>query len=269
MQAHTVQLWWNAKRLAATAVTVVLGFSIVPVQASNNSEDLVSLTRSVIATYATIVDANYQDTIATATALADSIEAFVADPSAAALNRARRAWVEARVPYTQTEAFRFYDGPIEAVEGLINSWPIDENLIDYVDGQPDAGIINKPHDFPRITDDLLVTLNEKDGEKNITAGFHAIEFLLWGQDLNEQGPGDRSYTDYLDADSPHAARRREYLRLASRLLVKNLESVAVEWAPNSTSNYRARFVGMPVDEALASILKGIGILSGADWPANA
>jgi putative iron-regulated protein len=109
-----------------------------------------------------------------------------------------------------------------------------------------------------------VTLNEKDGEKNITAGFHAIEFLLWGQDLNEQGPGDRSYTDYLDADSPHAGRRREYLRLASRLLVRNLESVAAEWTPDSRSNYRARFVAMPVDEALASILKGIGILSGAE-----
>jgi len=133
-----------------------------------------------------------------------------------------------------------------------------------VDGEPDAGIINKPHEFPRITDDLLVWLNEKDGEKNITAGFHAIEFLLWGQDLNEQGPGDRSYTDYLDADSPQAARRGEYLRLASRLLVRSLESVAMEWTPNSPSNYRARFVAMPVDEALASILKGIGILSGVE-----
>jgi putative iron-regulated protein len=169
-----------------------------------------------------------------------------------------------RVPYAQTEAYRFYDGPIDALEGLINSWPIDENLIDYVDGDASAGIINHPDRYPAITGELIVSLNEKGGEKNITAGFHAIEFLLWGQDLNDDGPGQRSYADYVEGRSDHPSRRREYLHQAARLLVRHLETVVEAWAPDRAANYRARFLAMPPDEALACILKGLGILSGAE-----
>jgi putative iron-regulated protein len=232
--------------------------------ASGESTDLVSLKQSVVTQYAALARATYEDALAGARTLAGSIDAFVEAPSADALNRARQAWIDARIPYTQTEAFRFYDGPIDDVEGLINSWPIDENLIDYVDGEPDAGIINHPDRFPTITKALIVSLNEKGGEKNITAGFHGIEFLLWGQDLNDDGPGQRSHLDYVDGHRSYASRRREYLRVAARLLVDNLETVAEEWAPDRPSNYRAHFLEMPPDEALTCILKGGGILSGAE-----
>jgi putative iron-regulated protein len=164
----------------------------------------------------------------------------------------------------QTEAYRFSDGPIEEVEGLINSWPIDENLIDYVEGEPDAGIINHPETYPAITTELIVSLNEKHGEKNITAGFHAIEFLLWGQDLDDDGPGRRSHLDYVDGHGRHASRRRDYLRAAVRLLVQHLEGLVAAWAPDDPANYRARFLAMPPADAIAGILKGIGILSGAE-----
>src|SRR5262249_17692877 len=108
------------------------------------------------------------------------------------------------------------------------------------------------------------SLNEKGGEKNITTGFHAIEFLLWGQDLNDEGPGNRSYLDYVEGKGPHAARRREYLRVVSHLLVQDLETVLKEWSPAASTNYRQRFLAMPVDDALADVLKGIGILSGSE-----
>jgi putative iron-regulated protein len=232
--------------------------------ASAESTDLVSLKHLVVSQYAALAQATYEDALAGARTLADSIDAFVEAPSADTLTRARQAWIEARVPYTQTEAFRFYDGPIDEVEGLINSWPIDENLIDYVDGEPDAGIINHPDRFPTISKALIVSLNEKGGEKNITAGFHGIEFLLWGQDLNDDGPGQRSHFDYVDDHQPHAGRRRQYLQAAARLLVENLKTVAEAWAPDQATNYRARFVAMPPDEALTCILKGAGILSGAE-----
>jgi putative iron-regulated protein len=247
--------------LLAVLVFVWLG----PVQkASSESNELVSLKESVITNYAALVHASYEDALAGARTLARLLDAFLEAPDAESLNRARQAWIDARVPYAQTEAYRFYDGPIDAVEGLINSWPIDENLIDYVDGEPDAGIINHPETFDAITSDLIASLNEKGGEKNITAGFHAIEFLLWGQDLRDDGPGDRSYLDYVAGHAPHASRRREYLHLAAHLLVRNIESVVEAWAPHRTSNYRARFVTMPADEALACILKGAGVLSGAE-----
>ena len=232
--------------------------------ASGEPIELTSLKQSVVANYATLVYASYQDALGGARTLADAIDAFVESPSDDALSRARQSWIDARVPYAQTEVYRFYDGPIDAVEGLINSWPIDENLIDYVDGDARAGVINHPETYPSITSDLIVSLNEKGGEKNITAGFHAIEFLLWGQDLNDDGPGQRSYLDYVDGRANHASRRREYLRQAARLLVRHLETVVDAWAPDRTANYRARFLAMPPDQALACILKGLGILSGAE-----
>jgi putative iron-regulated protein len=231
---------------------------------AHDSPDLISLKRQVISDYAAIACANYEDALAAARTLAESVETFLLTPNADSLTRARQAWIDARIPYAQTEAFRFYDGPIDALDGLINSWPIDENLIDYVDGEPDAGIVNHAEMFPAITDTLITSLNEKDGEKNITAGFHAIEFLLWGQDVNDDGPGNRSFADYVGEWSPHANRRREYLHVATSLLVQHLTTVLQEWAPDKPSNYRARFLAMPSDEALANILKGVGILSGAE-----
>src|SRR5262245_9144447 len=257
------------RRRCAQTLTVTLFVWLGPMlemrlHASGEPIELTSLKQSVVANYAALVCASYEDALAGVRALAESIDAFLEKPGDESLSRARQAWIDARVPYAQTEAYRFYDGPIESVEGLINSWPIDENLIDYVDGDAEAGIINHPERYPAITSELIVSLNEKGGEKNITAGFHAIEFLLWGQDLNDDGPGQRSSRDYADGGAAHADRRREYLRQASRLLVRNLETVVEEWTPNRPANYRARFLAMPVDEALACILKGLGILSGAE-----
>jgi putative iron-regulated protein len=232
--------------------------------AAPRRDDLRTVKQSVIANYAAIVFASYQDAVSSARLLCTAIDELLQSPGEASLDNARRAWIDARVPYTQTEAFRFYDGPIDAVDGRINAWPIDENLIDYVDGEPAAGIINDVKQFKTITLRLIVSLNERDGEKSITAGFHAIEFLLWGQDLNDDGPGQRSYRDYVDGAAPHADRRREYLRIVAHLLVEDLEQLADQWAPGRPQNYRARFVALPPDEALACILKGVGILSGAE-----
>jgi putative iron-regulated protein len=251
-------------RVRAGAVVALLTVLILPGRTAADAHGRAAIEQAVISTYARLAAAGYEDAAGGARALARSVDDFLDEPSAAGLDRARRAWIEARIPYAQTEAYRFYDGPIEAVEGLINSWPIDENLIDYVDGEPDAGIINQPARFPELSASMIASLNEKDGEKNITAGFHAVEFLLWGQDLNDDGPGRRPYLDYRDDRGAHADRRREYLRLATHLLVQDLESVASQWQPGHADNYRARFLALPPDEALTRILKGVGILSGSE-----
>jgi putative iron-regulated protein len=248
----------------AQLVTILVWLASMPAAALGEPADLQGLKQQVVSAYANLAYASYQDALAGARSLAAAVDTFLQAPDAESLKRARQSWIDARVPYLQTEAYRFYDGPIEAVEGLVNSWPIDENLIDYVDGEPDAGIINHPERYPAITAELIASLNEKGGEKNITTGFHAIEFLLWGQDLNDDGPGQRSYLDYVDGKTANAGRRREYLRQTARLLVQHLERVLAEWAPDRTDNYRARFVAMRPDGALASILKGAGILSGAE-----
>jgi putative iron-regulated protein len=148
--------------------------------------------------YADGVYASYQASIASATALQESLVAFTTAPTDETLAAARQQWLDARDDYAPTEAFRFYDGPIDnpddGPEGRINAWPMDEAFVDYVDGDETAGIINNAADYPEITTEVLVSANEDGGETNISTGWHAIEFLLWGQDLSETGPGARPVT---------------------------------------------------------------------------
>lgn len=218
--------------------------------------------REVVEHYAAEVHASYQASLESATALDESLDAFVADPTDETLATAKQAWLTARDDYSLTEAFRFYGGPIDneedGPEGLINAWPLDEAYIDYVDGDPTAGIINDPETYPTIDDELLTSLNEQGGEANISTGWHAIEFLLWGQDLSADGPGARPVTDYTTADN--ADRRATYLTVVSDLLIEHLTSLVDAWAPDA-DNYRAEFVALDPTEALTLIVTGIGELT--------
>ena len=223
-----------------------------------------AVSTAVIETYAEIVYASYEDSLAKVRELRTALHDFVNAPSPETLDNAKEAWLAAREPYGQTEAYRFYGGPIDDADGpepLINAWPLDEAYVDYVEGAPDSGIINDPETHPSITRDLLVSLNEAGAEENVSTGFHAIEFLLWGQDHSADGPGTRPHTDYLEAESPNAARRAQYLRTAADLLVEHLEALVAAWAPGEAANYRAEFVAADPDAALQSILVGIGVLS--------
>ena len=171
--------------------------------------------QSVIATYAATAFTQYSSALEGARSLQAAIETFLADPNEANLTEARQAWLKAREAYSPTEIYRFYSGPIDdqdGPEGLINAWPLDEAYIDYVQGDNTAGIIQQPDLYPDLTSEVLASLNEKDGETNIATGYHAIEFLLWGQDLSATGPGNRPASDYVTA--PFAQRRKEYLRLS-------------------------------------------------------
>ena len=219
-----------------------------------------SATQAVVRHYATIVEASYTDTLSATRRMQVSIEAFLAHPSAAALDRAREAWREGRMWYGQTEAYRFYGGPIDGPGGpepRINSWPVDESYIDSVRDRPQAGIIND-RAVP-IDERHLAGLNIQGGEENVATGWHAIEFLLWGQDFDPGGPGDRSYEDFVDGRSPHADRRRKYLHVVTAMLVKDLAGLVRAWAPGRV-NYRSRFERAGPD-ALQRMLIGLGSLA--------
>lgn len=218
---------------------------------------------SVAETYANLVYNSYQASLGSAEALQATIDAFIAEPSDAALEAAKQAWLDARDDYVPTEAFRFYDGPIDAPntgpEGEINAWPMDEAYVDYVRDDPTAGIVNDPAGFPAITADVLVAANENDGETNISTGWHAIEFLLWGQDLSVDGPGARPVTDY--TIGPNAERRKTYLALLAEQLVADIAGVTEQWAPDGA--YRNEFLADP-KEAVQRLLRGIGALSAGE-----
>jgi putative iron-regulated protein len=219
---------------------------------------------AVVATYAAIAHASYADSLALAKTLQVDITAFLAAPDAATLTAARKSWLAARNAYGQTEAFRFFEGPIEeeGLEGRINAWPLDESYIDYVVGNDNAGVVNNPTAFPDITADLLAGLNEKGGETNIATGWHAIEFLLWGQDLSDTGPGDRQPTDFVTGKGGrvNADRRAKYLTVVTQLLVDDLTKVVGGWAPGVAGNFRDRFV-KDVEGSLAAAFTGPGSLA--------
>jgi putative iron-regulated protein len=217
-------------------------------------------------TYSAIVSASYRDALSTANALDTAVGALVATPSAATQTAAKNAWLASREPYLQTEVYRFYNGPIDneedGPEGLLNAWPLDENHIDYVVGAPNAGIVNDPQAV--IAAEALMAANESPGEKDIATGYHAVEFLLWGQDLDANGAGARSFTDYMTTGGTNAnqARRGQYLTTAAGLIVENLQQLVDAWAPNSAGNYRSTFVAETPADALGKIMSGMIILTG-------
>lgn len=234
----------------------------MPVFQQDNANAVKSLKQEAVANYADIVFAGYVDSYSLALNLQTAVETFLSNPTEESFQAARQAWLAAREPYEQTEAFRFYGGPIDASggpEGLINAWPLDEAYIDYVEGHPDSGIINNMAEYATINSDLLESLNEAGSEENISVGYHAVEFLLWGQDLDPDGAGARPYTDYSTA--PNADRRAQYLTIAVDLLVKHLAYLKDAWSPEIENNYRTGFLALDSDQALNDILMGIGVLS--------
>ena len=218
-------------------------------------------TSAVLVQYADIVHATYEDSLQTAKVMQQAIDAFIARPSAESQRAAQKAWRDAREFYGQTEAFRFYGGPIDGENGpepRINAWPMDESYVDAVPERPDAGLINDPRFV--INRETVIAQNERGGEENIASGWHAIEFLLWGQDRNENGPGNRSYTDFVDVQAPNADRRRRYLKVITDLLVEDLTAVTKEWKAGRKFNYRAEFEKGGA-ESLRRIFVGLGSLS--------
>lgn len=216
---------------------------------------------SVAAHYATLVHANYSDTLSSAKAMQAAIRSLTNTPSKGTLEAARKAWRDAREFYGQTEAFRFYGGPIDddsGPEGQLNAWPMDESYVDYVEGKKSSGLINNR--AQPISKAALAAENEKGGEENVATGWHAIEFLLWGQDLSDSGAGNRSFEDFLDGKAPNADRRRQYLSVVTELLVDDLTYLVKAWAPDAKDNFRAQFE-KGGNESLRKMFVSLGSLS--------
>ncbi|MBU3028921.1 imelysin family protein [Paracoccus marinaquae] len=237
----------------------------------------------VVSTYVAIAHAGYEDSLIKARELQAAVDALLAEPSAQALEAARHAWLAARVPYQQTEAYRFGNAIVDDWEGKVNAWPLDEGLIDYVDpsygGASDENeyaalnVVASPSfllsgnevDASQITPELLAeTLHEADAiEANVATGYHAIEFLLWGQDLNgtDPGAGNRPWTDYAAADActgGNCDRRGAYLKAATDLLVSDLEWMTAQWAEGGEA---ATSLAADPDAAITAMLTGMGSLS--------
>lgn len=265
-------------RLAAVAATGLLTAAIFVLPAKADTD-----AKAVLATYADIALAKYEDALTTAKSLHLAADALIAKPSAEALASARDAWKAARIPYQQTEAYRFGNAIVDDWEGRVNAWPLDEGLIDYVDASYGAesdentlytaNVIANPSieingdkvDASKITPEFLSgTLQEAgDIEANVATGYHAIEFLLWGQDLNgtKAGSGNRPHTDFDAANCTggNCDRRAQYLAAATDLLVADLEEMAANWRADGAA--RKALLDGEANAGISTILTGMGSLS--------
>jgi putative iron-regulated protein len=237
---------------------------------------------AVLTSYGDVAHAMYEDSLKSARTMQAAINAFLANPNTATLTAARNAWKAARVPYLQTEGLRFGNAIVDEWEPKVNAWPLDEGLIDYVDSsygttsdenplytlnvianrqirigarQVNASVINA---------NLLREIQMAQGvEANVATGYHAIEFMLWGQDLHGTGPGagERPATDYSTTACTHGNcdRRAAYLRTATELLIADLTEMTAAWAPGGAARMELSAKG--ANGGLATILTGLGSLS--------
>ena len=240
--------------------------------------------RAVLNTYDDIAEAMYGDALVRAELLDGAVDALLAAPSEETLGAARQAWLAARVPYQQTEVYRFGNPIVDEWEGRVNAWPLDEGLIDYVDvaiygdssdenafyaanviANPQLAIGGETIDATTIDAALLDSLQEIDEvEANVSRGYHAIEFLLWGQDLNGTGPGkgQRPASDYAFGDActgGNCDRRRAYLAAATDLLVSDLQEMVGNWQVSGPA--RTALVADVDHKGLTMMLTGLGSLS--------
>jgi len=267
----------------ALTVTAVLAAGCTGMPSRDAARDVSAA--DVLEHYADIAYANYSDALITARALGEATDRLIANPTEANLQAAKEAWLAARVPYQQTEVFRFGNTIVDDWEGQLNAWPLDEGLIDYVradDYQYELGnagataniiantrinVGGETIDVSRLTPELLADLNEIGGsEANVATGYHAIEFLLWGQDLHgfDLGAGERPVSDYMQGDQcthGNCDRRAQYLDAVTDLLVSDLEWMVAQWAPGRDDNYRARLLAADTNEGIQKMLFGMGSLS--------
>ena len=238
----------------------------------------------VLETYGDIAHAAYEDSLITAQTLDQAIARLIDNPSERNLLAARAAWLDARAPYQQTEAYRFGNPIVDDWEGKVNAWPLDEGLIDYVDeglygstndqnafyavnvvANPELKAAGKSIDASTIDAQLLRELHEVDEiEANVATGYHAIEFLLWGQDLNgtAAGAGGRPWTDFAAGDActhGNCDRRGAYLKAASELMISDLREMVANWAPGGPA--REALTADGAQQGVSMILTGLGSLS--------
>ena len=259
--------------ISAAALSVALA---APVTAATQPD-------AVVATYADVAEAIYSDSLVTAKALQKAVDAFIAAPSDETLKAAREAWKAARAPYQQSEGYRFGNAIVDDWEGKVNAWPLDEGLIDYVEtksyGETSdenplyaANVIANSKlrvgkdeiDATTINTEVLQSLQEAGGvESNVATGYHAIEFLLWGQDLNgtDAGAGERKASDFdtKNCTNGNCDRRAQYLKAVTDLLISDLEEIVAAWGKDGDA--RKDVTGKSADDGLATILTGLGSLS--------
>lgn len=136
--------------------------------------------------------------------LVDAVTKLAAGPGEAGVEAARKAWIDARVPWEHGEAFLFGPVDTEGHDPELDSWPVNvEDLKKVIDAK--SG--------PEVLDEAAVSaLGE--GAK----GFHVIEYLLFSD--ADGKPADAGATVDALKNSP---RRLQYLEAAAAVFRKRTQ----------------------------------------------
>jgi len=303
----------NKTKFFAASLSIAAAIALTGCASTNANETMSQIEtvkeKGILSAYANLALANYTDALNDAIVLEKAINIFALNPTITNFNAAKTAWLISRESYGQTEIFRLSNGPIDAeegwvanaygaLEGQLNAWPLDENMIDYTidangaktsgniidtigsfnPGGEDAQTVN----VKTITEDSLTALNENGGDANVSTGYHAIEFLLWGQDQDYSNflkdsvtpgaltAGQRPLSDFTTAKN--ADRRLAYLKASASKIVNDLKTVKSAWEKDVNGNaglYQAALQGKLTDanasknidskEALKQIIAGMGV----------
>jgi len=101
------------KHLLFAAAMLLVPPGTLPAQAASVGD--------VAKTYADIAHAGYEDSLITARRLQTAVATLVGAPTAENLALVRGSWRAARVPYQQTEAYRFGNALVDDWEGKVNA----------------------------------------------------------------------------------------------------------------------------------------------------
>ena len=93
----------------------------------------------------------------------------------------------------------------------------------------------------------------------MSTGFHAIEFLLWGERADQtQGPGNRPFTDFVDGGTAqNQARRRTYLQVATQMLLDTMRGLDAEWDLTDPASYGAKLVAGDPKDGVTKMFRGL------------
>lgn len=178
---------------------------------SNNTYEIAQLKKSFLASFE-LAATRHQNAFG---AFRQAGVSFTQIPTFLKFNDFKGKWITARHHFQILQLYKRMQGgianPMDYVEGEVETPLMDPSYIDYVTGDP-VGIITDPTNYPNIQGTTVAAWHETAGS-NKTLGFQVVEFLLWGEDTNPNGPGARTSVDY-DVGDPIGDRRRAFLSFA-------------------------------------------------------
>jgi len=161
-----------------------------------------------------VIVQGYQELLTQSKSLTTALSDLKESPTVANLESARESWRDARAPWEAGEGHIF--GPVDTlgVDPKVDSWPVEKSSLDGALGGYD------------------VTLSSIDGFPVTMKGFHAMEYLLFGDGStleSAQTTLARLQSPVGDEDSSEDKVRLTYLEALGKSFEKDITQLVEAW----------------------------------------